>query len=215
MMAKRKPQIAPGPAVTEGKDDDDFTLTAALYHDAVYYYGSALDADSNNDHYASDRFKRSAILAAFSFFEAQLNQIAFAYAETHEDVLGQIERDVLEEMETVMDDRGDIIRKQKFYRTESRFCFLAYFLSGVDFDRSGELWNEFRAARKLRDAWMHPKPPFDTWSLTLADVYNTVIVVRAMFMKLAEMMNSNPPLWLRHVDDILSDTDSIPDENAG
>ena len=114
-----------------------------------------------------------------------------------------------------MDDRGDIIRKQKFYRTESRFCFLAYFLSGIDFDRSDDLWNRFKAARKHRDTWMHPKPPFDTWSLTLSDVYSTIVVVREMFIKLAKMMNSNAPLWLQHVDDVTSKSNPVTEESAG
>jgi hypothetical protein len=149
-MATRNPQIAPGPALIQGKDNDDFTLPAALYCDAVYYYNSALDADATSDHYACNRFKRSAIIAAFSFFEAQLNQLVFAYAETHEDILGQIERDILEEMETTINDRGGITRKPKFYRTETRFCFLSCFLSGIDFDRNGELWQQFQAARKHR-----------------------------------------------------------------
>ena len=214
MVSKLKPQLAPGPAETECKDNDDLTLTAALYNDAIHFYELAREADGRNECYTCDRFKRSAIHAAFSFFEAQLNQVAFAYAETHGDALGQIERDVLEEMETVIDDRGNVIRKQKFYRTESRFCFLVLFLSGSDFDRSGELWNRFRTARKLRDSWVHPKPPFDTWSLTLSDVYDTVIIAREMFMKLALMMNADPPLWMRHIDEILSDTESETTDNA-
>ena len=214
MSSKRKPQITPGRAVTQGKDNDDFTLPAALYYDAIGFFQLARDADGDQDCDACDRYKRSAVLAAFSFFEAQLNQIAFGHAEAHRDSLGEIERDVLEEMETVIDDRGDIIRRQKFYRTETRFCFLALFLSGSDFDRSGELWNRFRTARRLRDAWVHPKPPFDTWSLALEDVYATMVVVRDMFVKLSEMMSIDPPFWMRHIDDILADSGSSTTRDA-
>lgn len=205
MAQKRKPQTAPGPAVTESQPNDDFTLTVALYHDAIHHYESARIAESSGDTYACDRFKRSSVLAAFSFFEAQLNQLAFAYANTHQNDVGQIELDILKEMETVMDDRGDIVRKNKFYRTEARFSFLAYFLSGQDFDRSNELWQRFQAARGLRDRWTHPKPPFDTWSLTLSEVHSAIEVVRDMFITLAQMMEADPPQWLRPVDDILDD----------
>ena len=204
MADRRKPQLAPGPAHIEGQPNDDFTLPAAMYYDAIHHYKAAQRADAGNDSDAYDRYKRAAILAAFGFFEAQLNQIAFAYAKTHESVLGQIEKDVLEEMETVMDDRGDILRKCKFYRTESRFTFLAHFLSGKDFDRSGLLWNRFLIARNHRDQWTHPKPPFDTSTLSLQDVHSTIEVVHDMFITLATMMNANSPLWLRPVDEVLA-----------
>lgn len=203
MTVRRKPQLAPGPARTEGQLNDNFMLPGAMYYDAIHHYKSAISADALNDLDACDRYKRAAILAAFGFFEAQLNQIAFAYAKTHETNLGQIEKDVLEETETVIDDRGDVLRKSKFYRTESRFNFLAHFLSGKDFDRSGELWNRFLIARNLRDQWTHPKPPFDTWALSLQDVHSTIEVVHDMFITLATMANADPPLWLLPVDEVL------------
>ena len=203
MVDRRKPQLAPGPAHIEGQPNDDFTLPAAMYYDAIHHYKAAQRADAENDINACHRYKRAAILAAFGFFEAQLNQIAFGYAKAHESVLGQIERDVLEEMETVMDDRGEILRKCKFYRTESRFTFLASFLTGKDFDRSSQLWGRFSKARKHRDKWTHPKPPFDTWSLSLQDVHSTIEVVHDMFITLATMMNATSPAWLRPVDEVL------------
>lgn len=205
MADKRKPQTSPGPAISESQPNDDFTLTAALYYDAIHHYDSARIAGASGDTYTCDRFKRSSLLAAFSFFEAQLNQIAFAYANAHRDRIGQIEIDILEEMETVMDDRGNIIRKNKFYRTESRFSFLAYFLTGQDFDRSSKLWQQFQVARKLRDRWTHPKPPFDTWSLSLSDVHSAITVTRDLFIELSEMMDADPPLWLKPVDDVLDE----------
>jgi hypothetical protein len=203
MADRRKPQLAPGPAHNKAKLSDDFMLPSAMYYDAIHHYKAAQSADAVNDSDACDRYKRAAIFAAFAFFEAQLNQIAFAYAEAHETVLGQIEKDVLEEMETVVDERGDILRKKKFYRTESRFTFLVYFLTGKDFDRSGPLWNRFLIARNLRDQYIHPKPPFDTWSLSLEDVHSTIEVVHDMFITLATMMDSSAPLWLRPVDEVL------------
>lgn len=92
--------------------------------------------------------------------------------------------------------------------------YLALFLSGQDFDRSGQLWQRFQTARELRDRWTHPKPPFDTWSLTLADVHAAITAVREMLIKLAEMMDAEPPLWLRPVDEVPSLITATP-ENAG
>ena len=73
---KRIPSASPGKAEIECIENDDFTLCAALYHDAIHFYSAAKDS---NDLYSSDRYKRASILAIFSFFEAQLNQIAFAH----------------------------------------------------------------------------------------------------------------------------------------
>ena len=183
--------------------NDDFTLPAALYYDAIHHYEAAECANMRADTCACDRFLRSSLLAAFSFFEAQLNQVAFAHAHTHRSALGKIELDVLEEMETSMDERGNIIRKIKFYKTEVRFLFLVYFLSGQAFDLSGSLWQQFQTARELRDRWTHPKPPFDTGALTLPDVRAAIRAVHDLFVKLAEMMNSNHPLWMKPIDDVL------------
>lgn len=205
MAERRKPQITPGPAYTKGKPNDDFTLCAALYHDAIALYEQARVDEDNGNAQAADRHKRSALLAIFSFFEAQINQVAFAHAEAHSSDLGEIERDVLEEKETVIDDQGNIVRRNKFYRTESRFSFLAYFLSGQDFDRSDEVWQRFCESRELRDTWTHPKPPFDTWSLTLDKVRMAIVSVRDMLVRLVEMMDGDSPLWLLPIDEVLED----------
>ena len=202
MKQKRKPQISPGPANNTSELGDDFTLVPALYFDAIRHYESATLAKEQGGMHECDRFKRSAVLAAFAFFEAQLNQVAFGYAEAHQDLLGQIERDVLEEMETTLTASGEIMRKKKFYSTESRFCFLTLFLTGSHFDRSGDLWQRFKNARRIRDTWTHPKPPFDTWSLGLNEVRETIEVVRDMYVKLSEMMKTNPPLWLRPINEV-------------
>ena len=214
MPQKRKPQTSPGPAFTESQPNDDFTLPAALYYDAIYHFANAVAADTTGDSQACDRLMRSSVLAAFSCFEAMLNQVAFAYAHTHRNQLGQIELDVLEEMETTVDERGDIIRRNKFYKTEARFTFLACFLSGKDFDRSSDLWQRFQAARELRDRWTHPKPPFDTWSLTLPDVHRAIAVVRDLFVKLDEMMGADPRRWLRPIDEILAEMSSAAQQPA-
>ena len=212
MALKRKPRIAtPGPILSPNLPNDDFTLTAALYFDSIEHYAAAREAELRGDTQLCDRYKRSSVLAALSFFEAQLNSLAFSYAAARKEDLGQIELDALEEMETQLDDRGDIVRKSKFYRTESRFCLLAYILSGKDFDRGGSLWQRFGDARKIRDRWTHPKPPFDTWSLELKNVRDAIVVVYDMYQKLAELMDSNLPAWMRPVDEILNEIE----QNAG
>ena len=186
-----------------GEPYDDFTLPAALYYDSISHYEQASIHQENGDQVAAERYSRSALLAAFGFFEAQLNQIAFAYAAAHRDRLGQIETDVLEEKETALDDQGRIVRKDKFYRTESRFSFLVLFLSGQDFNRGGETWQRFCESRELRDIWTHPKPPFYTWSLTPEKVRTAIVSVREMFISLSAMMRCEPPLWLRPIDEVL------------
>ncbi|MDZ4686053.1 MAG: hypothetical protein SH850_13375 [Planctomycetaceae bacterium] len=183
----------------------DFTLCSALYYDSIIYYEQARIHEESGDQNAAERYMRSSLLAAFSFFEAQINQIAFANAQAHGGVLGQIEKDVLEEMETLVDDRGNIVRKAKFYRTEARFSLLAYFLSGQEFDRGGEVWQRFCESRELRDTWTHPKPPFDTWSLTLENVRTAIVSVHAVLGRLSEMMDCRMPLWCRPIDDVLND----------
>ena len=205
MVERRKPQIAPRPAHMEGKPNDDFTLCAALYHDSIIHYEKSRIHEENGDQCAAERYKRSALLAAFSFFEAQINQVAFGYAQAHSGELSQIEKDVLEEKETVLDDQGNIVRKDKFYRTDARFSFLAYFLSGQDFDRGGELWQRFCESRELRDTWTHPKPPFDTWSLTLEKVRMAIVSIHDMLVRLSKMMDCDPQLWLRPIDEVLDD----------
>ena len=205
MANKRNPQRTPGPACTELKENEDLNCVPSMYYDSIEHYDAARIASENDDFYRCNRFKRAAISAAFMYFEAQLNQLAFAYAETHQSLLGEIERDVLEEMETSLGDSGEIIRKNRFYRTEDRFCFLTLFLTGQKFDRGGELWDRFRTARKLRDSWTHPKPPFDTWALELQDVRGAIIVVRDMYIRLSEMMDTDPPHWLRPFDDVLAE----------
>ena len=48
------------------------------------------------------------------------------------------------------------------------------FLSGKQFDTSTALWTDFLEAKRLRDEWTHPKPPFNTWGLTLEKVEKAV-----------------------------------------
>jgi hypothetical protein len=107
-----------------------------------------------------------------------------------------------------------VLFARKNYRTESRFSFLSHFLIGRDFDRSDQLWRRFQDARDLRDQWTHPKPPFDTCSLVLPDVYSAITAVHDMFITLSGMMNLDPPLWLRPIDEILDQLNQ-PSENMG
>lgn len=151
--------MSPGPAITFGRYDDDFTLPAAIYHDSIAFYVLAVKHAELGDCQASDRFNRAALSAIFSFYEALLNQIAFAYAEAHSDKLDQITRDVLEEKETRINEKGEVARYTKFYLTEARLSYLSLFLTGKDVNRADQVWKNYRDARALRDKWVHPKPP--------------------------------------------------------
>ena len=202
---KRIPSASPGKAEIECIENDDFTLCAALYHDAIHFYSAAKDS---NDLYSSDRYKRASILAIFSFFEAQLNQIAFAHAEAHKDTLPEFELDILEEKETKLNSDGTIQRNNKFYSTEARFRFLTYFLSGKSFDCSGKLWADFRQAQEIRNRWVHPKPPFNTWGLKLDEVKLAIVSIRAVLVELSDMMETEPPLWLVKLEKALANVES-------
>ena len=165
-----KPQRSPGQAKFSVLKNDDISLPASLYYDAVYFCCQANIAEEKKDATKKNRYARAAIICASSFLEATLNQIAYAHLDAHGEQLGQIEKDILEEHETSINDNGDISRRRRFYPFESRFCFIVQFLSGKSFDKSGQLWQQLKKAKELRDIWTHPKPPFDTDSLTIAKV---------------------------------------------
>ena len=201
---KRPPQKTPGRAYSYA-ENDDFTLPLNLYRDAIMLLEVARDARKNSRWLEDEgRYLRASLYCAFAFFEATLNAAAFAHADTHRDVLEQIERDVLEEKETVMDDTGHIVRRIKFYPLEARFQFIVMFLSGKPFDKSSPLWNELLAAKALRDTWVHPKPPFDTWSLTAEKVERAVRTVREVLAELSRMMGLPEPSHLPPYDDAVA-----------
>jgi hypothetical protein len=193
LAEKRRPQQTPGEAVSNYDPTDDFTLPACLYTDAVIFVEKARRAQARSKPLEDvDRYLRAALLAGFAFFEARINQAAFGHASFHEVFLGQLERDVLEEKETTIDDRGMVLRKTKFYPLEARFLFITMFLSGRQFDTSTVLWSEFIEAKKLRDEWTHPKPPFDTWGLTLPKVEKAVRTLIEMLAELSRLMGLEP-----------------------
>lgn len=202
MATTRKPQQTPRAAVTQGKDNDDFTLPASLYYDSVCFLAEAEAAAHSGNIYRTGRFMRASVWAAFAFLEAALNQAAEGHAGAHATKLPQFEVDVLEEQETVLGPNGHVLRKTKYYPFESRFSFLIQFLSGKEFDKSSMLWARLKQARKVRDVWTHPRPPFDTWSLTLADVKNAVEAVRDVILEISRLMGSDPQLWLVPIDEV-------------
>ena len=204
MPTIRKPQQTPGPAVTEGERDYDFTLPAALYYDSVYFFVQAEAGERNGDIYATDRFTRASVLAAFAFLEATLNQAAVAHAEAHSSRLPQFELDVLEQKETVLEPSGQVLRKTRYYPFESRFLFIVQFLSGKEFDRGSSLWPRLKEARKIRDTWTHPKPPFDTWSLNLSDARNVVETIRDVLLDIDRLMGLERQPWLVSVEDAMA-----------
>ena len=88
MVDRRKPQQTPGIAELPLIENDDFTLPAALYHDAVYFCHQADIAEQNSELSKKERYARAAIYSAASFIEATINQTAFGHAQTHADNLG-------------------------------------------------------------------------------------------------------------------------------
>lgn len=206
MAIKRSPQKTPGPAEVSFPENDDLSLPGSLYYDAVYFCHRAKIAEGKKNLRGKERYVRAAIFCAASFTEATLNQVAFGHAQAHSDKLGQIERDVLEECETTIDAQGNVLRKQKFYPFESRFCFLVQFLSGKSFDKSGQLWQQFIDSKKLRDTWTHPKPPFDTDSLSIESIKISINANREALIELSNLMELDPPPWLNWTyDEIVND----------
>ena len=61
----------------------------------------------------------------------------------------------------------------------------------------------FGNARRIRDTLTHPKPPFEACSPSLNEVRETIGVVKDMYFKLSEMMEVEPPLWLRQISEML------------
>lgn len=199
---KRKPETTPGVAFIPKENGviDDFTLPATLYFDSIFFFKQAVESKDSS---SKNRYLRAALFSAFSFFEAQLNQVAYAHGRTHSDKLEQITRDLLEEMETTVDDKGIIIRKKRYYSLEARFSFLSLFLSGKEFDRSGLLWQKFVECKDERDLWVHPKPLFSS-ELTVEKIKLVIVTLREIFIQLSNMMNTEPPLWLKPLEEVIT-----------
>ena len=202
MVERRKPVKTPGDALISGQPNDDFTLPATLWYGAVRLFTSAMIAAERKDRHKQEQDLLAALFLGFAFFEASLNQAAFGHAEAHRAALPQPEVDVLEEKETTIDEQGNIIRRARYYPLEARFSFVCQFLAGKEFDRSTPLWNKLKEARQLRDTWVHPKPPFDTWSLTPDQVREVLVTLHQVNVELSRMMGLDPPLWLVEFDEL-------------
>lgn len=203
---KRSPKKTPGPAYSASNPKDDMHFVPSTYYDAVFLYLKAeIYLEKYNDQKGPDfshffdtyiRYARLSLSSIFTFSEAFCNGAAFGHANFHRENLPQAEVDILENMETVLDQQGNILRKVKYYPIESRFLFFVRFLTGKEFDTSSKLWQDFKKAKELRDYWTHPKPPFDTSSLKLADVKNAIVTIRAVHLKIDLMMEIESPPWL-------------------
>lgn len=207
MADKRKPQPTIGPAMLPQDKNDDFTVPAALFCDAIAFLSAACDAEARGERHLTERNLRATLFSAFAALEAQLNQIALAHANTHRNELDGFTLDVLEERESTIDEQGNIVRKTKFYPFEARFSFLVYFITGKDFDRGSALWQGLKSAKALRDTWTHPKPPFDSWALDIPSTRLALISIRDSLQKINDMLDVPPPAWLivneipNHVED--------------
>lgn len=63
---------------------------------------------------AKDRYLRASLSSAFSFSEALLNQISFSHAHANGEKMKGIIKDILEEKESTIDNKGYILRKKDF-----------------------------------------------------------------------------------------------------
>lgn len=197
MKDRRAPQQTPGQAhLGEPTGPDDFTLPAALFSDAIHFLTMARQYADEGNFQGETAYLRAALHAAFASLESSLNQTAFGHAEAHAEKVGSIERDILEEQETVLDERGYIVRKSRHYPLEARVSFLAMFLSGKEIDRSSDIWRRFVIAKKLRDTWTHPKPPFNTWSLSFRAVQEAMFAIRDLKMEISRLIGIEPVQWL-------------------
>ena len=181
-MTKRNPIQTPGPAAIKRDKGHDFTLPASLYNDSIHFYVIAENAQLNENKGLCETYSRAALLTCFSFYESLINQAAFGHAEAHEVKIPAFELDVLQEKETKLASNGKIQRVKKYFSAEARFKFICRFLSGKTFDCSGELWQNFQSAQKLRNEWAHPKPPFNTCTLSLEDVQKAIVTVRGVLV---------------------------------
>jgi len=196
MIDKRRPEQTPGPANLPADPNDDFTIPAALYCDAILFLREGIETLQRQCDASTERYLRASLYSSFAALEAQLNQIAYAHARSHAATIDKLTLDVLEERESVLDEKGNIVRKKKYYPFESRFSFLVAFLSGKEFDRSGSLWQGLRAAKGLRDTWTHPKPPLNSGSLTVSLTRAALMSVRETLVRVSDLMGVEPPLWL-------------------
>lgn len=208
MTERRKPQKTPGTAFRDGTPNNDFTLPASLYYDAAYFLVAARASGEDNDFEGQQRYLRAALYCGFAFFEATLNQAAFGHATAHATNLGQLELDILQEKETTVDQRGHVIRRTRFYPLDVRLLFLTLFLSGEEFDRSTRLWQRFQEAKALRDTWIHPKPPFDTWSLTFERAQAAIETLRDVLVEISRLMDIPSASWLLSLQDAMAHYDA-------
>ena len=111
MAEKRSPQKTPGRAEVEFPEGDDFTLPGSLYYDAVYFCHMAEIAEGKENLREKERYARAAIYCDGLLDCGWYGRHLFRHAQAHSDMLGQIERDVLEECETTIDAQGNILRK--------------------------------------------------------------------------------------------------------
>jgi len=191
------PERTPGEAMMSADSANDFTLPAALYHDAVSFLRDAIAASAETSHdaiYLEGRYSTSAILSVFAGLEATINQAAFGHAAAHQGVLQQLTRDVLTERETTIDESGRILTRTRYWSFESRTQFVVRFLAGKPLPKTSRIWQDLRKASALRDSCAHPKPPFRRPDVE--DARFAVRSVRTFLLELSTMMGEEPSLWL-------------------
>ena len=201
---RKEPQETPGVAELSFGPDDDWTLPAAPYGDAVEFLLAAERArirssaaedgrERSEALQVEERFSTAATVAAFAALEAQVNQAAFAHARAHQADLEAFTVDVLTKTETSVDSNGRIERRARYRPMAVRLQFLCV--------PRGRTVREVRPegtgliqARDLRDACAHPKPPFRRPAAE--DARHAIGAVYEFLAALSETMSAEPPLRL-------------------
>lgn len=194
-MINKLPPKTPGDAnIGAFNSDDNWMLPLELHRDAVMFYALVLKHDAMVDPHpteAVERYVRASVIAAFSALEAHLNQAAFGHATAHENVLDAFVVDVLRERETVVDNDGLVSQRTRRMALTARLSFLTAFLSGHTFDRNTRLWQDLLKIIKLRDGYVHPKPPFSRRYVP-AQAKDVIDTVTAVLVEISRLMDVEP-----------------------
>jgi len=219
----RLPSRAPGPASGQDGGGNPF-YPDELQYDSLIYYVLARDSEARAGRHEADslfgtdegrnaagnrdRFVRGGIVAAFGSMEARINRAAYSHAATHEGTLETLVRDVLDEQEAYVDERGRIRSRSRRLGLLPRFCFLTAFVTGHEFPRDGTLWQDLVRAVAIRDEVVHPKPPFP-WEMSAEQLRHVIDAVTMAFRTVERLLRKDPLLGDRLAEEFLDEVSSL------
>jgi hypothetical protein len=128
---------------------------------------------------------------------------AHGHEETHQQDLDPIVRDVLRERETTIEEKGRIHQRRRLMPLSTRLSFLTMFLSGKEFDRSTQLWQDLQKAIDLRDSCVHPKPPLP-WNTEPEAAREVINTIGAVLTEIHRLMDLQPQDWWADADYLLT-----------